>query len=191
MKTECGQDMKRGKTIHFSEIQLTRSGDYLGMRVMKEDKWKTISGEKENFCPTGIQNDQSQHRKKNSHSSFCLSPPCLLILWGRKRRASDGEPSLSSWPTASWGQGMLCVSFQRDKENWVNGEKLTNSFGPYSNGSPLHLERSTNCLFQREISVDFGKLFSCWSGNVMRDVLNNGKCAVIWWEAEDGIWRPS
>ena len=171
MKTERGQDMERGKTIHFSEIQLIRTGGCLGLGVMKEDKWKTISWAKEIFCTTGIQNTLSEPGQKGKQPLFFLpfSSPSFLFFVKEITGARDGKPSLSSWSTAFWGQGMLCVSFQREKENRGNREKLTNSFGQYSHGSSSHLECLTNFLFKREISVDFGKLFSCQSGNVMRD----------------------
>lgn len=105
--------------------------------------------------------------RKERHLLFFLpfSSPSFL---GKKSRGLVTASSLSSGSMAFWGQVGLCISFQRDNENWVGGEKLTNSFGQYSRGSPWPLECSTN-LFKREISVDFGKLLSCQSGSVMRD----------------------
>lgn len=190
MKTECGQDMERRKTIHFSEMQLIRTSDYLGPRVMKEDKWKTILGEKGDLLHHW--NSKYFVRARTERKTATLLFAFLLPLLSSVKEitgASHGKPALSSWSTASWGQGMLCVSFQRNKENWVNGGKLTNSFLDNIRMAH-HCALNVQLIFflKERYSLTLESCFPVKVERLLETILNNGKCAVI---LDERLWMGS
>lgn len=109
-----------------------------------------------------------EERKTAKFSPHHSSTPFSYSLEREVTAGSDGKPHWAAGPAAFWGWAEVCIGFHRDHENWVNSEKLANSIGQYSHGSPC-LSVQLIFFLKEKLALDFGKLFSCHGGNVMGD----------------------